>query len=192
MAVHPGSGVDEILRLLNSAGEMEYGGEQVSQLEHALQCAQNAQMEDGTEDEIIAALLHDIGHIWPTALREVTSVGVVHHDAIGAQVLTRLGFSEAVAEIVSGHVQAKRFLVSSDKEYAALLSVASVASLKLQGGPMSSAEAEAFSQSSYCRQKVRVRIWDDRAKIPGAQVPGLESYRELLMAHLSRQEDRPF
>ena len=188
MAVDPRSTVEEVLRVLGSAGEMEYHGERVSQLEHALQCAQHGQNDDGTEDEVIAALLHDIGHIWPLEGRELTSVGVVDHDAIGGQVLRRLGFSEAVAEIVCGHVQAKRFLVSTDSEYAARLSAASVESLKLQGGPMTAEDAEVFSRSSHCRERVRIRIWDDRAKIPGAKVPGLESYRELLTVHLSRQQ----
>ena len=187
MAVNPRTVVDEILELLSGAGELEYHGERVSQLEHALQCAHLAQMEDGSEDEVLAALLHDIGHIWPVEEREMTSVGVVGHDAIGAQVLRRLGFSEAVAGIVSSHVQAKRYLVATDSKYAGRLSGASVESLKLQGGPMATEEAEAFSRSPHNRAAVRVRTWDDRAKTPGAEVPGLESYRELLTAHLARQ-----
>ena len=187
MDIDPGATVDEILEFLSGAGEFEYHGERVSQLEHALQCAHLAQVESGSEEEVIAALLHDIGHIWPVEDREMTSVGVVQHDAIGARVLRRLGFSKAVADIVGGHVLAKRYLVATDGKYASRLSDASVESLRLQGGPMSTAEAEAFSRSPHGSGAVRVRTWDDRAKTPGAEVPGLESYRELLTDHLARQ-----
>ena len=145
MDVDPRATVDEILEFLSGAGEFEYHGERVSQLEHALQCAHLAQLNSGSEEEVIAALLHDIGHIWPVEEREVTSVGVVQHDAIGARVLRGLGFSEAVADIVGGHVLAKRYLVATDGKYASQLSDASVESLRLQGGPMSTAEVEAFS-----------------------------------------------
>lgn len=102
MGMDPRSTVEEIFKLLAGAGEMEYHGERVSQLEHALQCAHLARNDSGSEEEIIAALLHDIGHIWPAEERQVTSVGVVRHDAIGAAILRDLGFSEAVAETVGG------------------------------------------------------------------------------------------
>ena len=188
MTADPQARADQVLDFLSTAGEMEYHGEQVSQLEHALQAAHLACEDDGSEEEVIAALLHDIGHIWPVEGRQATSVGVVAHDAIGARALTGLGFSCAVADIVSGHVAAKRYLVATDTTYAAQLSGVSVESLRLQGGPMSPEEVQVFTQSPNWRSKVRVRIWDDRAKTPGAEVPNLEFYRELLTAHLSRQQ----
>ena len=187
MTANPESTTDRLLDFLASAGEMEYHGEQVSQIEHALQAAHQARQDNGSDEEILAALLHDIGHMWPVEGRQVTNVGVVHHDAIGAQVLRDLGFSHVVADIVSGHVPAKRYLVTADKQYAALLSEVSVESLRRQGGPMSAEEADAFSNSPNFQSKVRVRIWDDQAKAPGAQVPDLETYRDLLRTHLSQQ-----
>ena len=179
---------DRILEFLSTEGTAEYHGERVSQLEHALQAAHLARQEGAGEVEVIAALLHDIGHIWPVEGRQMTSVGVVSHDAIGARVLTGLGFSFDVADIVSGHVAAKRYLVATDEDYAEQLSDVSVESLRNQGGPMSPGEVVAFRESANWQSKVRVRIWDDRAKTPGADVPGLESYREVLTAHLSRQQ----
>lgn len=120
--------------------------------------------------------------------RQVTGVGVVEHDEVGAQALRELGFSDDVADIVSGHVAAKRYLVATDKDYASKLSDVSVESLRLQGGPMSAREVQDFTRSPNWQSKVRVRTWDDRAKTPGANVPDLESYRELITAHLSRQQ----
>ena len=119
----------------------------------------------------------------------MTSVGVVAHDRIGAQALRELGFSDDVADIVSGHVAAKRYLVATDKDYAATLSDVSIESLRRQGGPMSAEEVEDFTSSPNWRSQVRVRTWDDRAKTPGAEVPGLETYREMLTAHLSLQQE---
>ncbi len=187
MTSDPAATANRVLDLLSSAGQAEYHGEQVSQLEHALQAAHLAAEDDGDEQEIIAALLHDIGHIWPVEGRQVTSVGVVEHDEVGAQALRELGFSDDVADIVSGHVAAKRYLVATDDAYAAKLSDVSVETLRLQGGPMSAEEVEDFHRSPNWRSQVRVRTWDDRAKIPGADVPGLESYREMITAHLARQ-----
>ena len=188
MTVDPATTTDRVLDLLSTSGQMEYHGEQVSQLEHALQAAHLAGEDGGNEQEIIAALLHDIGHVWPVEGRNVTSVGVIEHDEVGAQVLRDLGFSHDVADIVSGHVAAKRYLVATDRGYAAQLSDVSVESLRLQGGPMSADELQDFTQSPNWQSMVRVRTWDDRAKTPGADVPDLEAYRELITTHLSRQQ----
>ena len=176
--------VNELIQLLATAGTAEYHGEDVSQLEHALQAAQLAQDAGRVDVEVIAALLHDIGHIWPMDGHAVTDVGVVDHDTVGERVLGDLGFSDAVTEIVSGHVEAKRYLVAERPEYAARLSETSIESLRLQGGPMSPEEAESFSRAPWFEEKLRLRVWDDLAKVPGARVSVLESYREMLTAHL--------
>ena len=187
MTADPAATADRVIDFYNTEGQAEYHGERVSQLEHALQAAHNARQDGGTDQEIIAALLHDIGHIWPVEGRRMTSVGVVNHDRLGAQALRELGFSDDVADIVSGHVAAKRYLVATDQAYAATLSDVSVESLRRQGGPMSAEELRDFTRSPNWKSKVRVRTWDDRAKTPGTAVPDLESYRGMLTDHLSRQ-----
>jgi predicted HD phosphohydrolase len=55
--------VDEIARLLGTKGRRQYGREAVSQLEHALQCAQLAEEAAETPETVVAALLHDLGHL---------------------------------------------------------------------------------------------------------------------------------
>ena len=179
--------VDKILGLYRQAGNQEYHGEKVSQLEHALQTAQKAMDAEGSDEEVIAALLHDIGHIWLDDGSVLTEVGVIEHDRIGSEVLRSLGFSEGVAQIVAGHVAAKRYLVANDEDYASKLSEVSVESLRLQGGPMSPEESALFSQAPWSAEKVRVRVWDDQAKTPGAQVSPLDTYRGLLLDHLRKQ-----
>ena len=179
---------DRLLALYRDLGDAEYHGEAVSQLEHALQTAQLARAEGGSDEEVIAALLHDIGHIWPDDSSERTRVGVVRHEDLGAGTLRSLGFSEAVAAIVEGHVAAKRYLVATDEVYAGQLSEASVESLGYQGGPMPPEEADVFARTPWFHEKVQLRQRDDRAKIPGLETPALEEYRELLVNHLAAQQ----
>ena len=190
MTEGPRATVDRLCELLSTAGQAEYHGEKVSQLEHALQAADLVHRESGSDEEILAALLHDVGHVWPAedGGRELTSVGVIHHATVGAGVLRKLGFSDAVADIVEGHVNAKRYLVGHDSEYAGKLSEASVESLRRQGGPMGAEEARDFSRAPLFGEKIRLRKRDDRAKIPGATVPQLDSYRDMMIAHLSSQK----
>ena len=121
--------VDGLLTLYRGLGQAEHHGEAVSQLEHALQTVLLAREERGTDEEVIAALLHDIGHIWPDDISERTSVGMVRHEDLGAGTLRSLGFSDAVVAMVEGHVAAKRYLVATDEVYAIHLSEASAESL---------------------------------------------------------------
>ena len=54
---------DEIIQLYTAHGHAEYAGEKISQLEHMVQAARLAR-EQGHDDEVVlAAFLHDIGHI---------------------------------------------------------------------------------------------------------------------------------
>ena len=53
--------VEAILKLFHERGHSEYGGEPVTQLEHALQCATLAEAEQASPALIAAALLHDAG-----------------------------------------------------------------------------------------------------------------------------------
>ena len=55
--------VERLAGLFADQGGDLYGGEAVTQLEHALQAAQLAEQEDCPSHEIVAALLHDVGHL---------------------------------------------------------------------------------------------------------------------------------
>jgi predicted HD phosphohydrolase len=52
--------------------------------------------------------------------------------------------------------------------------------LKLQGGVFSAAEAERFIAQPHAAEAVRVRLWDDAAKVPGTPAPGLAHFEPLL------------
>jgi len=54
---------EEILAIFQKCGSSEYFGESVSMTEHALQAAYFAQTAAAPPGLILAALLHDIGHL---------------------------------------------------------------------------------------------------------------------------------
>lgn len=179
--------VNEILELLGGPGSQLYYGEGVTQLDHALQCAKCAADVKADEETILAALLHDIGHLCdPTAEQMAADIGIVDHEGIGARFLLERGFSPKVADLVSAHVAAKRYLVATNATYTAQLSPASTATLRHQGGPMSPAEVAAFEADPLFKEKLRMRSWDEIGKEPGMATPPLETYRPLLLRHLAR------
>jgi phosphonate degradation associated HDIG domain protein len=177
---------DEILALLESAADMDYVGEEVSQLEHGLQCAKLAVDAGGDDETVLAALLHDIGHICAgEGAARMDELGIVDHEAIGADFLRCRGFSERVVALVQGHVEAKRYLTFQHSSYRERLSEASLGTLAHQGGPMSAEEAEEFEQDPLFEQKLRLRSWDEKGKRTDWEVPPLESYRAVLVRHLA-------
>lgn len=159
-------------------------GEGVTQLEHALQSAHLASRAGAPEEEVLAALLHDLGHLIDEAPR-MGDLGAERHEDLGAALLADLGFAPEVSRIVAAHVAAKRYLVFRDGRYRARLSEASQRSLLEQGGAMSDEEARAFESAPHFAAALRLRSWDDRAKEPGLVVPGLAAYRSLALGHLA-------
>jgi len=171
--------VNEILALYEARGRNMYGSEQVSQTEHALQCAAAA-MQSGASSELIAAsLLHDIGHLMADrAHRNDSKVDDVHQFL--ALPFLRGTFPDAVLEPIRLHVDAKRYLCHVEKGYWSRLSEASKHSLELQGGRFSAIGAERFISRAWAWDAVRLRRWDDLAKKPGAATPLLRDFEPVL------------
>ena len=171
---------DEVLALYGARGAGAYFGERVSMTEHGLQAAWFAQVEAAPESLIIAALLHDVGHLLevvPDDLADWTADA--RHEETGARWLAAR-FGPAISEPVRLHVPAKRYLCATDADYLRRLSPASVHTLRLQGGPMSAEETRAFEREPHHREAVRVRHWDDQGKVAGLKTPPLEAYFPML------------
>jgi len=172
--------VDEIIELFARRGDDVYLGEPVSQLEHALQTAFQAEQEGASDTLIAAALLHDVGHLLHKLPEDIADRGVDgRHEQVGAMWLARY-FPRAVTEPIRLHVAAKRYLCAIDDEYQRRLSAASIRSLALQGGPMSDEEVREYEASPHAREGARLRRWDDLAKVVGSKAPGLPQYQSLL------------
>jgi [1-hydroxy-2-(trimethylamino)ethyl]phosphonate dioxygenase len=177
--------VDRLLDLLAGAGNRQYGGERVSQCEHALRCAALASGEDAAPTLVAAALLHDIGHLLHEVGEEPARRGIDdHHEIVGADALLA-AFGPAVAGPVLLHVAAKRWLCATDPGYFDRLSPGSVRSLALQGGRFTPAEAAQFQAVPFAGEATRVRRWDEAAKMPGLATPPLDRYRTVLRAILA-------
>lgn len=176
---HPGSThsvVAEISELFRRHGGSQYGGEAVTQLEHALQAAWFAR-RDGADDALtVAALLHDVGHLLHDLPDDAPDRGIDDvHEERAAVWLGKL-FGPEVVEPVRLHVAAKRYLCAVEPDYARQLSPPSLLSLKLQGGPMAEGEMARFRTSRHWEAAVRLRRYDDAAKVAGLTVPELAVY----------------
>jgi phosphonate degradation associated HDIG domain protein len=171
---------EEIIDIFQRHGSSAYFGESVSMTEHALQAAYFARNAAAPPALIVAALLHDIGHLVDDVPSDIADWTVdAHHEQVGSRWLAQR-FGPEVSEPVRLHVPAKRYLLATDAEYFAKLSPASVVTLKLQGGPMAPHEVAGFESERFYQEAVRVRQWDDQGKVAGLKTPQLVDYRVLI------------
>lgn len=171
-----------IATLFAHSGHDAYFGEPVTQLEHALQSAQLAEQAGADQETVVAAFLHDIGHLLPPETNQgyMDGYGTVDHERLGADCLRGLGYPEKVAQLIENHVNAKRYSVAKSKDYFERLSEASLRTLEFQGGPMSADEAARFEQHPYFNEILQMRRWDEQAKIPGLPTPDIAHYLSFL------------
>ncbi|WP_406695030.1 phosphonate degradation HD-domain oxygenase [Singulisphaera sp. Ch08] len=168
--------MNEVLRLFREKGDSLYGGEAVTQGEHALQTAMFAEREAASPALITAALLHDVGHLLHSLPADAPEQGVDdRHESLAARWLAQR-FGPDVVKPVFLHVAAKRYLCAIDPDYLTELSPPSQLSLQLQGGPMSRSEVLLFRSNSHQDAALALRRWDDKAKIPSLKMPSLEHF----------------
>jgi len=182
-------GVARLFDRLRERGTGAYGLSDVSQLEHALQSAMLAEAQGGSSALIIAALLHDIGHLATDADAALADIGIDdRHELAGARMLDRV-FGPEVADPVRLHVAAKRYLCAVEPDYFARLSEDSVRSLALQGGPFGVAGQAAFVAEPGHGAAMALRRVDDLATLQDLATPTLNDYRamadELAAAHVA-------
>ena len=172
---------DKIIQLYEKYGASDYIGESITQIEHALQCAYLAEVNTEItqydnfirECMIVAALLHDIGHLVGLENNEMqmqmhdgkgNNLGIVGHENIGANFLKECGMPQLVCELVGSHVIAKRYLCTMSKEYLNKLSDASRETFYMQGGCLTYEEMVKFKTSSFPELKLLLRNFDDKGK----------------------------
>jgi phosphonate degradation associated HDIG domain protein len=175
------STVDEVFEVLAAGGSEGYFGEPVTVLEHSLQAASFVKRKSAADALVVAALLHDVGHLLHREGEDAAQRGLdTRHEELAVEALDG-HLPAAVLEPIRLHVAAKRYLCFAEPRYLAGLSAASVESLSLQGGVMTRAEAEAYLALPHAREAVTLRRADDAAKVKGLRVAGLETYRGMVM-----------
>ena len=183
---------DEIISMYEKFGGNEYAGEKITQLEHMVQSAQLAEQQGFEEEVILAAFLHDIGHICVAAGigNTMHGYGIKDHEEIGAAYLEEKGFSNRLIRLVESHVRAKRYLTYRYPEYYEQLSEASKITLGYQGGQMDVDEATIFESSPLFDLIIQMRYWDEEAKVEHLPVPELGKYRDMIMRHLEMRKEQ--
>ncbi|PCE29809.1 phosphonate degradation HD-domain oxygenase [Burkholderia ubonensis] len=172
--------LEEIRGLYREHGHVAYSGEPVTQLEHALQSGLLAE-EAGADDALVAAaFLHDLGHLLNRQGETPSARGIDDLHQYYVLPFLRPLLSDAVLEPIRLHVDAKRCLCRTDAGYFESLSPDSVRSLALQGGIFSDEEAAAFLRRPFAEGALRLRRWDDTAKVEGKATPNLEHYMEIV------------
>ena len=161
-----------LVAVLEQAGSIEEPHEDVvglTILDHGLQCAALLAASDPRDRELqVAGLFHDVGHV-------LAPGSAAAHAAVGASAVAPV-FGDRVADLVAGHVAAKRYLVTVDESYRGTLSGGSRLTLAVQGEAMSASAVAAFAGSTHFEATVRLRRADEAAKDPEARVPPLEAW----------------
>lgn len=173
-------GADDILadiaRRMDLSGRHKYGLSDINQIQHGLQAAWLAEQAGDPPSLIAAALVHDIGHMVHDLGENPAAAGIDdRHEEVGHAFLADR-FGPAVCEPVRLHVAAKRYLCGKEADYFAKLSQDSVRSLSLQGGPMGPEEIASFEGLPFWREAVKLRRYDEQAKVKGLETPPLAHF----------------
>lgn len=172
----------EIRDIYERRATRRYGLSDINQQRHALQAAAMAEANGEPPALIVAALVHDIGHMIHDLGDNPAESGIDDkHETLGA-VWLEDHFGPEVTEPVRLHVPAKRYLCTTDQSYFGKLSEDSVLSLKLQGGLMTREEVAAFEANPHAQAAVRLRRLDEAAKDPAMTTPPVTHF----MAHVER------
>ena len=175
--------INQIRDRFDQRGHLAYG-EGVTQLQHALQAASLAEEDDASNNLIVAALLHDIGHLLHGLPEDVAEQGIDgHHERSGEKWLEEY-FGPEISQPVRLHVDAKRYQCTVNSDYLDQLSPASTKSFVLQGGKMNEGEIIAFGKNPFFEDALQLRTWDDHAKDPEMETPLLKHYLPLVKAAL--------
>jgi predicted HD phosphohydrolase len=161
-------------------GGEEYLGEPVTMAQHMLQGATFAERGDQPEIIIVSALLHDVGHFTSEfGMFSMDDTEDKFHEDAGAEVLQDY-FPTLVTDCVRYHVAAKRYLCATRPSYFDRLSVASIHSLNLQGGPMNDDEVKEFEENPNLKEIIAVRFLDEAGKHADMETPSFSHFAPMV------------
>lgn len=168
--------LQDIATVFERRGHEQYSGEPVTELQHALQTATLAEGHGADDELVTACLLHDLGHLLQELGESPTLRGVDDVHQYAALPFLRGLFGPRVLGGIQLHVDAKRYLCATVPLYQAALSADSQRSLVLQGGVFSAEQVATFIGKPGAADAVKLRQWDDLAKVEGATTPSLQHF----------------
>jgi predicted HD phosphohydrolase len=188
---------DRLIEAMTKSAPRQYGTERVSELAHALQCAELAAAAGADEELVLACLLHDVGRYAVAqeeigdTLEQVAPRGrkVPGHHEAGADLIQPY-VPERVAFLVRAHADAKRYLCAAEPGYYDTLSKGSKHTLALQGGVMTADEAVSAATQPWWPDALRLRRWDDQAKVVGKPTRELAAWEPLLRKYFGAPRAR--
>jgi predicted HD phosphohydrolase len=184
---------DRLLEAFLGSAARLYGGEPVTELAHSLQCAELAREAGADEDLQLASLLHDVGR-FAVDPREIldqkdqtrgAAAGARGHHEVGADLIAPW-VPARVAWLVRMHAEAKRYPCATEPGYYDALTPGSRFTMTLQGGAMTTDDAARRAQHPWMADAVRLRRWDDLAKMPDKVTEPIEAWAPLLRHHFGR------
>ena len=194
METRASSMTDRLLAAMRESAARSYGGESVTELAHALQCADLGRAAGADEELQLACLLHDVGRyavdqslIVDKKSRDASPMrqGARGHGDAGADLIAPW-VPERVAWCIRMHAEAKRYLCAIEPAYHDGLSAGSKRTLVIQGGVMPREDAERFAAHPWTHEAVALRRWDDQAKVVGKPTSTLEDWELLLRRYFDR------
>jgi phosphonate degradation associated HDIG domain protein len=177
---------DLLADILLRRGNESYLGEQVTMSEHMLQAATLAEQAGEPDNVIVAALLHDIGHYTGEFGEDYLERGVDNRHENAGEAVLKDWFPDEITAVARWHVDAKRYLCAVDRDYFEALSPASVESLALQGGPMNETERAQFEDNPWFETIVKVRRFDDAAKVVDMPTPPMSHFLDITRRVLTK------
>ena len=184
---------DRLIEAMTKSAARQYGRERVNELAHALQCAELAEGAGADEEIVLACLLHDVGRyavaqegisdtLEPAATRAGRTRG--HHEA-GADLIAPY-VPERVAFLVRAHTDAKRYLCASRARLLRDALRGLEAHADAPGRRDDGGGGRAVERHPWWPDAVRLRRWDDAAKVVGKQTRPLSSWEPLVRKYFSR------
>jgi predicted HD phosphohydrolase len=155
------------------AAKIRYGESGVTELEHALQSAELADHAGADDELVFAAMLHDVGRyavpqeLVSDTLQEVDIAdNALGHGEQGAQLMANMLPARSLF-CIRYHAESKLYLCQTNPNYRAKLAGASVKTLAVQSTDYDQARLDELSAHRWWQDAIRVRVWDDAAKVRG-------------------------
>jgi len=173
--------IGDIRALFEARGGRPYEGAPVTVLQHALQSAALAQAEGAGESLVAACLLHDLGHLLDEH-GAPSGPGAGGDDLHQYAVLPFLRgtFGDAILDPILHHVEAGRWLCRERAGYFEALPLDAKRGLMQQGGAFTAEEAGVFAARAHAQDAIRLRLWDDRARVRGLATPDWAHFEDVL------------